>query len=534
LILGLGWPLNKRPQQQQPQQSRSKHKTREVLLSTACVEMSGKSPTWLSPFITGLANFATQYNFQSIAAALVVMSSSICTSDDDNCRNGIQADWVASMSTAAVFLGAVVGQCSMGFLGDYLNRSVALGITMMIASFSAMMTAIASVQANSPTSIYGTIIFFRFTLGIGVGGVYPLSATKASEDSAHVKGKVNSISASWAFFWQFPGIIAPWLLTFILTYSSSMTVGQRWRLILGFGAIPFAIAVGLVFLEIHLKGKSALESMRDTIATVETSTKDVVIQHAGPISSSDIWQLLKNDPKTRLKLFVCGGCWLLYNIYVYGLGLLASVIIEAISGDDDNISSDSAVRNVTSKQMIAMVLSIPTTIGSIYALHYFGMKRLQVFGFSAMCIMAFILAVSFYPLHAQNKGDGLFTIYCLCAVSMNVGAGITTFSLPAAFFPKRIRSTFNGFAAAIGKIGAFIGAFSFRLIAQTQGFAFVLGICTAVSLVAALISFFLIDQKLILNEDEHHDNDEKHANSEERETFGFQMAPTTSVMHNQA
>ncbi len=491
----------------------------------------GKQPTWLSPLITGLANFASQYNFQSIAAALVVMSASVCTSDDDNCRHGYQSDWVDSMATAAVFLGAIVGQCTMGFLGDYLSRSIALAITMAIASFSAMMTAIATIQTNSAVAIYGTIIFFRFTLGIGVGGVFPLSATKASEDSAHVKGKVNSISASWAFFWQLPGIVSPWLLTFILTYSTSMSTNQRWRFILGFGAIPFAIAVILILIEIQIKGGMS----KDNMANVEASTKEVMIKHPGPISSSDVWELLKTDGKTRLKLFICGGCWLLYNIYVYGLGLLASVIIEAISGDDDNVSSDSSVRNVTSKQMTAMVLSIPATIASIFALHYFGMKRLQVFGFGIMSVMAFILAVSFYPLHAQDKNNALFAIYCLCALSMNLGAGITTFTLPAAFFPKRIRSTFNGFAAAIGKVGAFIGAFSFRLIAQAQGFAFVLGICAIVAAAAALISLFLIDQSTILNEDEQGGTEgEAGGRDSTLQLSKMEETSTENVMHNKA
>jgi PHS family inorganic phosphate transporter-like MFS transporter len=107
--------------------------------------------------------------------------------------------------------------------------------------------------------------------------------------------------------------------------------------------------------------------------------------------------------------------------------------------------------------------------------------------------------------------------------------------LPAAFFPKRIRSTFNGFAAAIGKVGAFIGAFSFRLIAEAQGFAFVLGICAIVALLAALISFFLIDQSTILNEDEQsqQENDASTPINEDREGSSFQIS-TTSAMHDQA
>ena len=456
-----------------------------------------QKPSWLSPTITGMANFACQYNFQSIVSSLVIMSASVCTMDDDNCRHGYQAEWVDSMSTAGVFLGAIIGQCSMGFLGDYLNRSIALAITMGIAAFAAAMSAIASLGSNNPDTIYATIIFFRFILGIGAGGVYPLSATKASEDAAQKKGKVNSVSASWTYLWQFPGIVSPWVLAYILTYSSSWSNGQRWRLLLGFGAVPFGIAIILIFIELQWYGGMNLPKKE-----LEGSMEESLIQSSKPISWGDVWQLLKSDPSTRLKLAICGGCWFLYNIYSYGLSLLASVIIEDISGDDDNVSADSSVRNVTSKQMIALVISIPATIFCIYGLQLIGLKKLQVFGFTMMTITAVIFGALFYPLHSHGKDQALFGIYCVCQVSVNFGCGVTTFTLPAAMFPKRIRSTFNGLAAAIGKVGAFIGAFSFRIIADTQGFAFVLGMCAILSTTGGLISWLFIDQKSILNEDE--------------------------------
>lgn len=57
--------------------------------------------------------------------------------------------------------------------------------------------------------MYAVIILFRFFLGIGLGGIFPLSATKASEDSCSEsnENKVNSVGASWAFFWQMPGFV---------------------------------------------------------------------------------------------------------------------------------------------------------------------------------------------------------------------------------------------------------------------------------------------------------------------------------------
>ncbi|GCE19847.1 hypothetical protein KDK_36470 [Dictyobacter kobayashii] len=42
------------------------------------------------------------------------------------------------------------------------------------------------------------------------------------------------------------------------------------------------------------------------------------------------------------------------------------------------------------------------------------------------------------------------------------GPNVTTFVYPAEIFPVMVRSTAHGLAAALGKVGAFIGALAFR------------------------------------------------------------------------
>jgi PHS family inorganic phosphate transporter-like MFS transporter len=90
----------------------------------------------------------------------------------------------------------------MGYAGDILGRDHAMTLTLSIVTVAAMLSAAA--PHGTPSNIYITIIIMRFLLGIGVGGVYPLSATKAAEDAGKGDG-VNLTAASWAFFWQVPG-----------------------------------------------------------------------------------------------------------------------------------------------------------------------------------------------------------------------------------------------------------------------------------------------------------------------------------------
>jgi PHS family inorganic phosphate transporter-like MFS transporter len=91
----------------------------------------------------------------------------------------------------------------MGYAGDVLGRNHAMTLTLGLVTFAAMLSAAA--PSGSPSSIYATIIVMRFILGIGVGGIYPLSATKASEDGGGGGDGIDVTAASWAFFWQVPG-----------------------------------------------------------------------------------------------------------------------------------------------------------------------------------------------------------------------------------------------------------------------------------------------------------------------------------------
>jgi MFS transporter, PHS family, inorganic phosphate transporter len=91
----------------------------------------------------------------------------------------------------------------MGYAGDLLGRNHAMTLTLSIATLAAILSAIA--PHGSANSVYITIILMRFMLGIGVGGIYPLAATKAAEDGGSGGDTVDISSATYGFFWQVPG-----------------------------------------------------------------------------------------------------------------------------------------------------------------------------------------------------------------------------------------------------------------------------------------------------------------------------------------
>ncbi|KAL1540648.1 putative inorganic phosphate transporter 1-8 [Salvia divinorum] len=86
---------------------------------------------------------------------------------------------VASAMLAAALLGAAVGQLVFGHLGDRIGRRRVYGFSLLLMIFSAIWCGFSACTSRSCVLL--TLGFFRFALGVGIGGDYPLSATIMSE-----------------------------------------------------------------------------------------------------------------------------------------------------------------------------------------------------------------------------------------------------------------------------------------------------------------------------------------------------------------
>jgi len=410
----------------------------------------------LSYIATSLGNFSVQYNFQSISVAMLIMASSVCTTDDADCRDDIQDFWIAGTATAVIFAGAITGQLTMGYIGDVLGRNAAYVLTLSLCAFGAV--ASAAFSYGSSEEIYGIIIACRFILGAGAGGVFPLSSAKAAEDqgsepvntNAKATGGINVVAASKAMFYQSPGALAPWFLGFCMTYAD-IPVNDKWRLVLGCGAVPAVLVVLCTLWEIRV---------RDTVpAAKAVVTTEPSVEERQRLARKG--RLLR-DPKYQWRMIITGGGWFIYDVAFYGVSLFGGVIVNSIkTTDDDNVSSDAAVRYATSHQLIANLMGVPAAITTIYAIKYFGTKRVQCGGFLFQAFMFFLMASTFYSLKRTND-EALFAIYCFLIFSLTSGSSMTTFCLPAQYYPYEIRTTYAGMSAAMGKLGAAVGAFMVR------------------------------------------------------------------------
>lgn len=102
---------------------------------------------------------------------------------------------VNSAVSGVALCGTLCGQLFFGWLGDKLGRKKVYGVTLLIMIVCSIASALSF--GHTANGVITTLCFFRFWLGFGIGGDYPLSATIMSE-YANTKTRGAFIAAVFA------------------------------------------------------------------------------------------------------------------------------------------------------------------------------------------------------------------------------------------------------------------------------------------------------------------------------------------------
>lgn len=154
---------------------------------------------------------------------------------------------VSSTLVTVALLGAAIGQLVFGTLGDLKGRRhvYGLSLTIMVLSSVACGFSICGKRA----CVLWSLVFFRFLIGLGIGGDYPLSATIMSE---FANKKTRGAFIAGVFSMQGIGILAASGVTAVVCSSfdkyskkskdyMTTDVDIAWRLILMIGGVPAAL-----------------------------------------------------------------------------------------------------------------------------------------------------------------------------------------------------------------------------------------------------------------------------------------------------
>ncbi|KAF9347522.1 Inorganic phosphate transporter pho84 [Mortierella sp. AD094] len=409
-------------------------------------------------------------------------------------------------------VGTFFGQIGFGYLADRLGRKRMYGVELLIIIVA---TFGQSVSGDSfALSLPATIILWRFILGIGVGGDYPLSAVITSEFATTNRrgAMMAAVFAMQGFGYLTTGLIAILLL---LGFQKMIEADPRnldyvWRCLIGLGCIPALVAVYFrltipetpryvldVENNLHkaekdvatvLQTRNALQSDRDVFEDRNTQF-NMINPRKNSLARPDYEHTRYSDRTYTSKsafrddkttgsnfrdfclyfsrwstfkvLMGTSVTWFALDVAFYGIGLNNTSILSTIKFGVDAKDAYSIMWNATVGQVIIVLLgAIPGYWLTVFTIERLGRIKIQVLGFVMSCILFCILGFAYYPI--KDKSPVLFVfLFAATQFFQNFGPNATTFIIPGEVFPTRYRSTGHGISAGMGKLGAIVAQVGF-------------------------------------------------------------------------
>ncbi|KAH0636540.1 hypothetical protein KY290_036964 [Solanum tuberosum] len=128
--------------------------------------------------IAGMGFFTDAYDLFCISLVTKLVGR-IYYHVDGSSKPGSLPPNVSAAINGVAFCGTIAGQLFFGWIGDKIGSKKVYGITLMIMCICSIASGLSF--GRDPKTVMATLCFFRFWLGFGIGGDYPLSATIMSE-----------------------------------------------------------------------------------------------------------------------------------------------------------------------------------------------------------------------------------------------------------------------------------------------------------------------------------------------------------------
>ncbi|KAJ0966610.1 hypothetical protein J5N97_023527 [Dioscorea zingiberensis] len=476
--------------------------------------------------IAGMGFFTDAYDLFSISLITKLLGR-IYYHVDGSPTPGTLPPNVSAAVNGVAFVGTLSGQLFFGWLGDKMGRKRVYGMTLMLMVICSFASGLSF--GHTPKSVMATLCFFRFWLGFGIGGDYPLSATIMSE---YANKKTRGAFIAAVFAMQGFGILAGGMVAIVVSlafkthfpappYSVdplSSTVPQAdfvWRIILMFGAVPalltyyWRLKMPETARYTALVAKNAKQAASDMSKVLQTEiTEDQAKQTT---TNSDATGAIKPQfglfskefaRRHGLHLLGTATTWFLLDIAYYSQNLFQKDIFSAI-GWIPKPKTMNALEEVfkiaRAQTLIALCGTVPGYWVTVALIDIVGRLKIQLLGFFMMTAFMLGLAVPYAHWTTPGHHIGFIVLYAFTFFFANFGPNSTTFITPAEIFPARLRSTCHGISAASGKLGAIIGSFGFLYLAQNRdpaktdhGYPAGIGVRDSLFLLAAcnLMGFF--------------------------------------------
>ena len=390
----------------------------------------------------------------------------------------IKDQWHLSISQvgllgSATLLATLAGAFVFGRIADVLGRKAVYGLEAAIMALAAIASAFA------PNFLW--LFIFRFILGLGIGGDYPVSGVIMSEYSnKNNRGQLVSL----VFSMQALGlVIGPVVALTLLSLGIDHNIA--WRLMLGLGALP---ALSIIYLRRTLPESPRFVArvhgdLQKAAASIAAYSHGVVqvSKHLEPKVSTNLKHFFKQK-RNLLMLVGTAGSWFLLDYAYYGNTISSPLIFKAVA------PHAVLVQSVAWSLVVFAIAAAPGYVLAFLSIDRIGHRKLQWMGFLAMGICFALIGL--IPGIVHNVLPFII-IYGLSYFFTEFGPNVTTFVIPTEVFSVSGRATGHGIASGIGKLGAFVGVFAFPLLTAKFGLSGTLLLSSGFAFAGALLTRIL-------------------------------------------
>jgi MFS transporter, PHS family, inorganic phosphate transporter len=236
--------------------------------------------------------------------------------------------------------------------------------------------------------------------------------------------------------------------------ESGLGSSLTWRIMLGLGAVPAAAVIYYRSkmpesprFQSRVQGDSdraAAELQQFTGGTIDASTSVSIESRLMGLRE------FVTNPRMILLMLGTAGSWFLFDYAYYGNTLSLPSILSEVS------PNATLVTKLMMTLALFVIFAVPGYLLAVWKMDKIGHRRLQFIGFAVMAVSFLVLAA--FPVLTVNVAP-FIAIFGVSYLFTEFGPNTTTFVLPSEVFPVNMRTTGHGFAAGIGKLGAFVGVF---------------------------------------------------------------------------
>jgi len=354
------------------------------------------------------------------------------------------AGWLSTFTLFASGIGGLL----FGFIADRIGRTKALMLSILTYS-------VCSLGSGLATSI-PVLAFFRFVLGLGMGGEWNTGATLVAETwPTHLRAKAIAIvQSSWAWGYAAAAIVAGFVLK----------ATQNWRYVFFIGVLP-----ALVTLWIRRSVPESELWLQQKQTSRETTT---------PLSEIFSASLRRNTICLFLLNFFGLFAW--WGLFTWIPPYLALPVTSGGRGF-------SLMQTTTLLVTLNMVGMFPGYLSFGWAAERFGRKRSFVFYLLCAAILV--------PIYAAARSQ--WTIMVLGAMVAFFGTGFFSGSglIGSELFPTRVRSRALGFTYNVARTLSALAPYTIGRLAQARDLSWAFSFCAVAFLLAMFMATFLPETK---------------------------------------